>query len=195
MPKTLEEIQDDYRKRLILPEFPSGDPQAFMTRARTLVIAEGYERIVIGMRGPYVEFLDEHINQKSLFIPGDQRWRVDPTWCLRVFYWELRTVDSCRVKVYLQRKPVDYADYRVGRWYISPFDLVTDRHPVLIEPLKKGKHGNVQEAPRRDGQAVREENDGSQEPAECPAAEEKKAGKGPQGVDEAGCEADRGKEG
>lgn len=148
MAKTLEEIQAAYRARLILPEFPTDDSLVFMTRARTLVVAKGYERIVIGKRGPYVEFLDEHVNQASMFVPPDQIWRFRNDFC---YYCELRTRDSCRVKIYLQKRPVDYADYRVGRWYISPFDLITDKHSVLVEPLRRKKNDqDLQEDAERD---------------------------------------------
>lgn len=140
MAKTLEQIQTAYRERLILPEFPEGSMLVFMTVVRTMPVAKGYERIVIGRRGPYVEFLTEHINQSAIFVPGDQRWRFDPSWSQKVFYWEFRTRDSCCVKIYLQRRLVTYADYRVGCWYISPFDLVTDQQSVLVKPLKKDKH-------------------------------------------------------
>ena len=165
MPKTLEEIQEGYRRRLILPEFPpDGDPLIFTTGCE-LIIAHGYERVVIGMRGPYVEFLDEHIKRESLFIPGDQRWRFDHFHVGKCYYYEFRTRDSRRIKVYFQKKPVDYADYRIGRWYISPFDLVTDQHPVLVEPLRKEKHDAIQEAQGRDGQAVRKEDVGFKQKA------------------------------
>lgn len=186
--RTLERIQEGYRRRLILSEFPpEGEPPVFMTRCRTLAVATGYRRIVIGMRGPYVEFLDEHIDKSSLFIPGDQMWRTDARFNSRCYYYEFRTRDSCRIKVYLQKRPVGYADYRVGRWYISPFDLVTDRHPVLIEPLER-KRDATQEAQGRDGRAVREEDGGAQAAAggqapQAPAADGgfedvRKAGRG-----------------
>lgn len=167
MARTLEEIQNAYRARLILSEFPEGDSPVFMTQAKTMVVAWGYERVVIGKRGPYVEFLDEHMNQKALFVPPDQMWRFHADAC---YYYELRTRDSCRVKIYLQKRSVDYADYRPGRWYISPFDLITDRHPVLVEPLKRKKNDqDLQEDAGRDRHAVRPEDGRSQEDAERPA--------------------------
>ena len=180
MPKTLEEIQEGYRRRLILPEFPISDQLIFMTEC-DLIVARGYERVVIGMRGPYVEFLDEHIIQKSLFVPGDQRWRFDHLHAGKCYYYEFRTRDSRRVKVYLQKKPVDYADYHIGRWYISPFDLVTDQHSELVEPLRKEKHDAIQEAQGRDGQTVRKEDLGHQEPAQGQASPAEEDGGGRQG--------------
>ena len=41
------------------------------------------------------------------------------------------------MKVYWQKKTVDYADYRVGRYYISPFDLVDGEEKDLIDPIAR----------------------------------------------------------
>jgi len=138
MRKTSEEIREGYRQRLVLPEFPDGDPVEFKTKSGT-VIARGYERVVIGNRGPYIEFSLEQMAVENLHIPEDQRWRFASDRC---YYWEGRTNDDANVKVYRQKATVDYADYRVGMYYISPFELVTDRHSVLVRPLEKdGKKG------------------------------------------------------
>jgi hypothetical protein len=45
---------------------------------------------------------------------------------------------SCKAngKVYLQRKPVNYADYRIGMYYISSFDLRDEDGIAVIAPLE-----------------------------------------------------------
>lgn len=103
-----------------------------------LKVATGYERIVIGKRGPYVEFSSPHILVKNLYIPDDQRYRVDSQ---TTYYIEYKTVQD-NVKVYLQKRTVDYADYLPGLWYISPFDLFlldNERNTLvkLIDPIRK----------------------------------------------------------
>ena len=133
MPKTSEEIREGYRQRLILPEFPpDGETVVFRTKSGT-VVAEGYERVVIGDRGPYVEFSPSHMVMEVFHIPDAQRWRVSG----RCYYIECRTNDEANVKAYRQKATVGYADYKIGMWYISPFDLATDQWSVLIEPLRK----------------------------------------------------------
>lgn len=77
-------------------------------------VADSFTRIVHGGRGAYVEFDDV----KNVFIPDKEQWRLRSD---RAFYVEHRTFDG--VKVYHQKKPVDYADYKVGKWYISPLYL------------------------------------------------------------------------
>ncbi len=79
-----------------------------------LTISDTFTRIVHGGRGAYVEF----DLVKSIHVPDEQQWRHRSD---KAFYIEYRTLDG--VKVYLQKKPVDYADYKVGKYYISPIYL------------------------------------------------------------------------
>jgi len=84
------------------------------------VIARKYERVVIGQRGPYVEFSPNQILCDKLFIPKNQLYRLsDP----KIYYIEFRTNDESNVKVYYQMRTVAYADYKIGYFYISPSDL------------------------------------------------------------------------
>jgi hypothetical protein len=41
------------------------------------------------------------------------------------------------VKVYDQKRSVDYADYKVGLYYISPFDLFVEGEAVITKLEKK----------------------------------------------------------
>jgi len=41
------------------------------------------------------------------------------------------------VKIYDQKRTVDYADYKVGLFYISPFDLCVEKEPVITKLEKK----------------------------------------------------------
>lgn len=73
--KTSEEIRQGYRERLILPENPTKDEIVFYTK-NGLEVAKGYERIVIGDRGPYIEFFEGMIIKNNIYIPDDQKWRI-----------------------------------------------------------------------------------------------------------------------
>lgn len=101
-------------------------------------IATGYTRVVIGGRGPYIEFLPGHLIWDSLQIPDEEKYRLEHPWKDRVYYVEWRTKDESNVKVYDQKRSVDYADYRVGLVYISPFDLFVEGEPVITK-LEKEK--------------------------------------------------------
>jgi len=96
-------------------------------------IATGYQRIVIGGRGPYIEFSDNDLILESLHIPDDQWYRLSYG---LAFYIEWRNHNE-NVKVYHQRREVDYADYRIGMWYISPFALYGQSGSPLVRNVKK----------------------------------------------------------
>ena len=44
-----------------------------------------------------------------------------------------RTKDQSNVKVYDQKRTVEYADYEVGLFYISPFDLFVEGEAVITK--------------------------------------------------------------
>ena len=58
-------------------------------------------------------------------------------WEDRVFYLGWRTKGQSNVKVYDQKRTVDYADYKVGLFYISPFDLFVEGEAVITKLEKK----------------------------------------------------------
>lgn len=112
-----------YEQRLSVPLAGLPDVRLF-TRSGTHV-ATGYDRIVVGDRGPYVEFNDEQLVREALRESGASHY----------YYVELRTVPD-DVKVYVQVHRVDYADYVPGKCYVSPFDLYDDAGQALIKPLR-----------------------------------------------------------
>lgn len=121
----------NYRERLkIDPD--NGDSTKFFTK-NGLLVAAGYTRVVIGDRGPYIEFSDDQIVKQNIFIPAHQQYRLTADY---VYYHEYRTNED-DVKLYYQRKTVNYADYKIGFWYISPFALKTEEHEEIVIPLPK----------------------------------------------------------
>ena len=122
----------DYSQRLHIPL--SGDPSFRFFTSTGLHLATGFTRVVIGARGPYVEFSDEQIILSSIFVPESQKHRLTSS---THYYAEWRSKDSANVKFYHQKATVDYADYRVEMWYASPFELFDESKSVLIAPIKK----------------------------------------------------------
>jgi len=130
----------DYKERLRL-HVEGNDHTRFETKTG-LHVATGYTRIVIGGRGPYIEFLPNQLIWDNLHIPDEQKRRKEHPWKDRVYYMEWRTKDKSRVKVYEQIRPVDYADYRIGLLYISPFDLLVQGEAVITKLYSKTKARN-----------------------------------------------------
>lgn len=122
-------MKTDYRARVKLPPFCNRRDDVLEFRTRSgLVLARGYTRVEFGERGPYIEFAPRQIVLEVIHHI-ERRWAK--------YYEEYRSNDESNVKLYLQLQPVTYAHYVPGQWYVSPFDLVTDQYPELVEPLKK----------------------------------------------------------
>jgi len=84
-------------------------------------VCTGYDRVVIGQRGPYVEVSPSQMLLRKLYIPKNQLYRLsDP----KVYYIEFRTNDEANALVYYQMRNVAYADYKIGFYYISPDNLL-----------------------------------------------------------------------
>lgn len=122
-----KKVREEYRKRLFLPEISYGEEIEFFTKSGTH-IATGYERVVIGDRGPYIEFNDEMMTD-NLFVPWEQEYRIGHGVC---YYEEWRSNDDSYVKVYYQKRLVKYADYKLEMWYILPFDLTSKEYTSWI---------------------------------------------------------------
>lgn len=121
-----------WKKRFRIPVNPRSDgchwEIPLFNRSGTQV-ARGYRRIVIGKRGPYVEFHFTDVMWNNFFVPDSEQHRLNSR---VVFYEEWRTIDDSYVKLYLQKKTVAYADYKVHMMYISPFDLLDeDNRPII----------------------------------------------------------------
>ena len=127
----------DYQERLRIPV--EGNDHTRFETSTGLHVATGYTRIVIGGRGPYVEFNPGHVLLANLHVPENKRSKLRPDRRGTFDYIEWRTNDDANVKVYEQVRTVDYADYRVGLIYVDPFDLFVEGEPVITKLDRKKK--------------------------------------------------------
>lgn len=103
-----------------------GPGTGIKTKKNGILIARGFVRVLHGGRGAYIEFSPGQMQGKNLGIMPGEHWRYGTT---KVFYHLLQVIGDPSVKVYYQMKTVDYADYKVGMYYVSPIflqDFVTD---------------------------------------------------------------------
>lgn len=120
----------EVESKFSLDEF--GSPNKIFKTMNGLILSEGFERIVYGDHGPYIEFTIENIVWDS--------WK-----CFRknIGYYNIYfPIDGTKIQLYFQRKDVKnltnppqgirsfygnreegYADYIVGKCYISPFEI------------------------------------------------------------------------
>ncbi len=124
----------DYKERIKINH--DGSSNFLLFTKSGMLVATGYERVVFGGRGPYLEFRKDQIIRDNIYIPESCEWRLEDYQKDRIYYYEYRTNEDY-VMVYLQNKIVDYADYKVDFVYISPFDLYDENEKVLIKKLTK----------------------------------------------------------
>jgi hypothetical protein len=110
----------------------NGDPNIRFYSKRDLPLAIGYSRIVIGKRGPYIEFEPDQIIHENIYVPPYAQHKLESN---LTYYHEYRSKDECNVKLYFQIMRVTYADYKVGKWYIDPNSLKTEQFDSLMLPI------------------------------------------------------------
>lgn len=96
----------------------------FLESAYGTVIANGYTRIVIGDYGAFVEMTPEQVRMDLLHVKEGQTYRIeDPRYAEHVKYLWYTANDRSDVKVYLQKRAVEYADYKPGMIYVSVYEV------------------------------------------------------------------------
>ena len=109
-----------------------GSPDMLFFSLRDTLVATGYIRVVYGDHGAYLEFVRAQIEWEA--------WERERRGI--GYYDKWYTADGSRLMLYDQRKTVEclpnppagprsfrgnrkegYADYRVGRYYLSPYEV------------------------------------------------------------------------
>jgi len=87
-----------YAERLTIPIV--GTPNMSFYSISGTLLAKGYVRIVIGGRGPYIEFSDDQIVKNNIYMPKhcEHKMQNSLSW-----YWEYRSKDKSYVKLYYQK--------------------------------------------------------------------------------------------
>lgn len=83
------------------------------------VFAYGFDRIVIGDYGAFVEISEDKMNLDVLSVPSNQKFRLNKGFWGK-YIW--LTSDGHN-KIYKQIRTVSYADYKIGYYYISPYEI------------------------------------------------------------------------
>ena len=96
-----------------------GASEDLFTKTGSL-ICSGYERIVVGDYGAFVEFTLENANAITFIVKRGQEYRInDPKYSKNVKYEWYTIGDGSDIKIYKQKKRVAYADYKSKMYYIS----------------------------------------------------------------------------
>ena len=104
---------------MILPPLV-GSPNVEFKSLSGQIVAQGYNRVVVGGRGPYVEFERSHLVCEMVSVLGNSINFDKPENPKDLYYFHLCPKSDESLKIYFQLKTVKYADYKVGKFYISP---------------------------------------------------------------------------
>lgn len=85
-------------------------------------ICHKYDRIVIGDYGAFVEFSNEEACFINYIIEMGEEYRLDGIYNVK-YHW-YTTIDNTHIKLYYQVGTVSYADYKVGKWYVSIHEVI-----------------------------------------------------------------------
>lgn len=94
------------------------------SRSNTL-IASHFKRVVIGHYGAFIEIDDCDIVKENIKVAPGQEYRLTERYRNNVKYFWNTTRDDSMCKLYEQQRSVSYADYKPGKWYISPYEVLT----------------------------------------------------------------------
>lgn len=91
-----------------------------------ILISNGYNRVVLGDYGAYVEILNTQIIRDNLVISSTQKNRLYQGYKYKSKYLWYHTYDSL-LKIYYQLRTVNYADYIPKRFYVAPSEIMFDK--------------------------------------------------------------------
>lgn len=122
-PALSKQVRTIYKKYTDMLEL---DPAKPLYTHNGIKIAEGFERMAIGDYGAYIEYDLAQVpkGMKYAIEPG-QEYRKLPNWRNRVKYiWYTIPNSDPHIKIYWQLRTVSYADYKIKKFYISPFEIM-----------------------------------------------------------------------
>lgn len=120
----LGDIREKYR--CALPEWCSldGDENVALYSLDGTLVFVGYERIVIGDYGAFLECTPVQLVAQNVCCRPGQEYRInEPRFSSNVKYHWLTAKDTSDIKIYFQQKTVAYADYIPGMYYVSPYEV------------------------------------------------------------------------
>ena len=115
----------EYTESLPIQLNVNGDLNFKIYSKQGTLISNGYNRIVIGDYGAFIEFNKEQIVRANICIQKGQEYRIyDEKYKNNIKYYWLTAKDNSEIKIYLQQKTVSYADYIPNAFYVSPFEVL-----------------------------------------------------------------------
>jgi hypothetical protein len=124
LPSSLSsELRSFYRENIPEGILEYGDLFSIIYSKDNTPIAMGYDRVVVGDYGAYIEF--SNVYEDNLKIKEGEEYRINEYYKSVKYLW-LTTKDSSDCKIYYQLRPVKYADYIEDKFYVSVFEVIVE---------------------------------------------------------------------
>ena len=126
--KPLPSGESKKQRKAYLDNLPSwldieGDSTPLHTKNGTL-LCSGYNRVVIGDYGAFIEFTSTQANKDVICVKKGQEYRIkDPKYRNNVKYLWYTIEDGSDIKLYWQLRKVSYADYNPKMFYVCPSEV------------------------------------------------------------------------
>lgn len=113
------------------------------------LIANKWNRVVIGDYGAFVEINDEDIIKDNIECKPGEEYRIyDEKYKNHIKYQWYVVKGQTYPKLYYQQKGVTYADYQPNKWYISPYECqeglsITSKNEKIIYNKSNKKYQDI----------------------------------------------------
>ena len=118
-----KQIRDIYSKHIPSYYKEKGNNYTYYSLG-FIPICNGFERIVVGDYGAFVEFTPKQACAENFIIEPGQEYRLQERYKNTIKYIWYRANSITDTKIYYQLNTVDYADYKKGMFYVSVYDLI-----------------------------------------------------------------------
>jgi hypothetical protein len=120
LPKQESELICEYYKSQLT--LPIEGQEINIYSPKDTLISVGYSQIIVGDYGAYLEISSDQIIRENIKVKVGQEFRFNSKYKVKYYWYE--PIDGSGVKIYLQKRKVNYADYRRGYYYIDPNEMV-----------------------------------------------------------------------
>ncbi len=133
-------------------------------------VLKSYYTLVTGDHGSYYEFELEDLNCEIGVYENEKHRLKNPSAKYDWYIPIIERIPENKIKIYLQKNTVKYADYKIGKYYVSPYDIL-DFQCVEISLKDRKKLYEIKQLRQKTGLGIGEckkalvECDGDQDKA------------------------------
>lgn len=99
-----------------------GTKRTLMTK-KGVLISRGYEKIVIGDYGAYIQFSQNQAYLENIHIPEKECYKISSSKYRYIKHVIYHVIGEPAIDIFQQKELVDFADYIPDKYYIDVFSV------------------------------------------------------------------------